>query len=207
MALKTAKKEYIDSLSKLKLNLYLFGEKVDNWVDNPIIRPSINAIAMTYKLAHEPESEGWRSPESMITGKKVNRFNSLFRGPQDMVSKVKLQRLLGQRTACCFQRCVGTHADGRRLQYHLRDRPEVRHPLPRALSQLDEVRAGQRPVPGAMTDAKGHRGLAPSQQADPDMYVHIVPRDKEGIVIRGAKAHPDLRRQFPRDAHHAHAQA
>ena len=51
MPLKTAA-EYIESLRQLKFDLYLLGEKVDNWVENPIIRPSINAVAMTYKLAH-----------------------------------------------------------------------------------------------------------------------------------------------------------
>ena len=44
-------------------------------------------------------------------------------------------------------------------------------------------------VDGAMTDVKGDRGLAPHQQADPDMYVHIVEKNDKGIVVRGAKAH------------------
>ncbi|MBP1761748.1 MAG: aromatic ring hydroxylase, partial [Firmicutes bacterium] len=39
MALKTAQ-EYVDSLRKQKLNIYMFGEKVENYVDHPIIRPS-----------------------------------------------------------------------------------------------------------------------------------------------------------------------
>ena len=103
-------KEYMESLRKLKLNLYLLGEKVENWVDNPIIRPSINAMAMTYKLAHEPENEALATTDSMLTRKKVNRFNSLFQSTDDLVKKVKLQRLLGQRTASCFQRCVGMDA-------------------------------------------------------------------------------------------------
>ncbi|GAH11400.1 unnamed protein product, partial [marine sediment metagenome] len=77
MPLKTAA-EYIESLRKLKLDLYLLGEKVENWVDNPIIRPSINAVAMTYKLAHEPKNKELATTGSMLTGKKVNRFNSLF---------------------------------------------------------------------------------------------------------------------------------
>ena len=51
MALKTAK-EYIDSLRTLGTRVYMFGEKVDNWVDHPLIRPSINCIAMTYALVH-----------------------------------------------------------------------------------------------------------------------------------------------------------
>jgi len=57
--LRTAK-DYIESLRKLKLNLYLLGEKVENWVDNPIIRPSINAVAMTYKLAMNLKMRLWQ---------------------------------------------------------------------------------------------------------------------------------------------------
>ena len=44
-------------------------------------------------------------------------------------------------------------------------------------------------VDGAMTDPKGDRGLAPSEQQDPDLYLRIVERRKDGIIVRGAKAH------------------
>jgi 4-hydroxybutyryl-CoA dehydratase/vinylacetyl-CoA-Delta-isomerase len=44
-------------------------------------------------------------------------------------------------------------------------------------------------IGGAMTDVKGDRSLSPSQQEDPDMFVHIVKRDATGIYITGAKAH------------------
>ena len=40
-----------------------------------------------------------------------------------------------------------------------------------------------------ITDAKGDRTLSPSKQDDPDLYVRIVDRDRDGIVIRGAKFH------------------
>ncbi len=43
--------EYIESLRGRKLKVYLFGELVDEPVDHPIIRPSINAVAETYDLA------------------------------------------------------------------------------------------------------------------------------------------------------------
>jgi 4-hydroxybutyryl-CoA dehydratase/vinylacetyl-CoA-Delta-isomerase len=39
-----------------------------------------------------------------------------------------------------------------------------------------------------MTDVKGHRGLSPSKQAGPDMFVHVVERGSDGIAVRGAKA-------------------
>jgi 4-hydroxybutyryl-CoA dehydratase/vinylacetyl-CoA-Delta-isomerase len=40
-----------------------------------------------------------------------------------------------------------------------------------------------------MTDPKGNRGLAPSQQADPDLYLRIVEERDDGIVVRGSKVH------------------
>ena len=53
MALMTAQ-EYIESLRKLKTRVYMFGEKIDNWVDHPMIRPSINCVAMTYAFLSSP---------------------------------------------------------------------------------------------------------------------------------------------------------
>jgi len=44
-------------------------------------------------------------------------------------------------------------------------------------------------VAGAMTDPKGDRSLPPGKQEDPDMYVHVVDKNDDGIVIRGAKMH------------------
>lgn len=42
-------------------------------------------------------------------------------------------------------------------------------------------------IAGSMTDPKGDRSKKPSQQADPDLFVHIVERREDGIVVRGAK--------------------
>ena len=187
--LKTAK-EYMESLRQLKLNLYLLGEKVENWVDHPIIRPSINAIAMTYKLAHEPENEALATTTSMLTGEKVNRFNSLFQSTDDLVSKVKLQRELGQRTACCFQRCVGM--DAINAVFSTTYETDQKHGTEyhkRFTEWLKYVQENDLCISGAMTDVKGHRSMAPSEQADPDMFVHIVERKDDGILVRGAKAH------------------
>jgi 4-hydroxybutyryl-CoA dehydratase / vinylacetyl-CoA-Delta-isomerase len=41
----------------------------------------------------------------------------------------------------------------------------------------------------AQTDVKGDRGKLPSAQDDPDLYVRIVERNDDGIVVRGAKVH------------------
>ncbi len=182
--------EYLNSLRKLDLNIYLLGEKIDNWVDNPIIRPSINAVAMTYKVAHEPEYVSLATVNDPTNGNRVNRFNSLFSGNLDLVNKVKLQRLIGQRTACCFQRCVGM--DGINAVYSTTyeiDRKYGTCYHRRFAEWLKMVQSQDLCVSGAMTDVKGDRGLSPGEQSDPDMFVRIVSENKEGIVIRGAKAH------------------
>ncbi len=188
MAIKTAK-EYLESLRKLKLDLYLFGEKVENWVDHPIIRPSINSVAMTYKLAHEPKNEALATTKSSLTGKKVNRFNALFKSTDELVSKIKMQRELGQRTGACFQRCVGMDAINAvystTFEIDQKYGTEYHQKLKEWLKYIQE---NDLCVQGAMTDVKGHRELSPSKQADPDMFVHVVDRTEDGIVIRGAKA-------------------
>ena len=102
--------QYIESLRSLKTRVYMFGEKIDNWVDHPIIRPSINCVAATYELANDPMYEDLMTATSSLTGKKINRFTHLHQSTDDLIKKVKMQRLLGQKTASCFQRCVGMDA-------------------------------------------------------------------------------------------------
>ena len=102
--------QYIESLRKLKTRVYMFGEKIDNWVDHPIIRPSINCVAMTYELAQDPQYADLMTAKSNLTGETVNRFAHLHQSTDDLRKKVKMQRLLGQKTASCFQRCVGMDA-------------------------------------------------------------------------------------------------
>ncbi len=51
MTMMTAE-QYEESLRHLNLVVYMFGKRIDNVVDDPIIRPSMNAVAKTYELAH-----------------------------------------------------------------------------------------------------------------------------------------------------------
>ena len=47
--------QYIESIRKIPMEIYMFGKKVENPVDNPILRPSLNSVRMTYDLAQMPE--------------------------------------------------------------------------------------------------------------------------------------------------------
>ena len=187
MPIRTAE-EYIESLRGRDLDVYLFGERVPEPVDHPVIRPSINAVAETYRLAEvDPELA---SAPSRLSGQRVNRFLHVTESVEDVVQQNRMQRRLGQRTGTCFQRCVGmdainalysvthdidlAHGTG----YHARFRAFVEH------MQRENYVIG-----GAMTDPKGDRSRPPSQQDDPDLFTRVVERREGGVVIRGAKMH------------------
>ena len=100
-------KQYEESLRNLNLEVYLFGKKLENVVDDPIIRPSMNAVAKTYELAQRPEYQDIMLATSHISGKKINRFTHIHQSRKNLVKKSKMGRLLGRHTGRCFQRCVG----------------------------------------------------------------------------------------------------
>ena len=93
------KNEYIESLRKLKLKVYFKGELIENPVDHPMIRPSMNSVAKTYELAEKEEYRDIMTAISNLTGKRINRFCHLHQSTDDLVKKVKMQRLMGQQTA------------------------------------------------------------------------------------------------------------
>ncbi len=180
--------DYINSLRGRNLRVFLFGELVDEPVDHPLIRPSINAVAETYDLAlREPEVA---TAESDLTGGRVNRFLHIAQSPQDLVAQNMMQRKLGQNTGTCFQRCVGMDAFNslHSVTYEI----DEKHGTPyheRLKAFLTTMQQHNYVVGGAMTDVKGDRSKAPHEQDDPDLFVHITKRNDDGIWLRGAKAH------------------
>ena len=182
--------EYIESLRKLNMEVYMFGKKVENPVDDPIIRPSLNSVAMTYELAQKEEYSELMTAKSTLTGEMINRFCHIHHSTDDLIKKVKMQRLMGQKTGACFQRCVGM--DAMNAVYSTTfdmDKELGTDYHERFLKFLEYVQKEDLVVDGAMTDPKGDRNLSPSQQSDPDLYLRIIEKREDGIVVRGAKAH------------------
>jgi len=189
MAMMTAA-QYEDSLRKLNLVVYMFGKRLKNVVDDPIIRPSMQAVARTYALAHDPEHEDIMTARSHISGKKINRFTHIHQSRDDLVKKSKMGRLLGRDTGCCFQRCVGMDAlNALSIVTYNIDQTSDRQYNRRFLDYLAYVQENDLTCDGAMTDPKGDRSLPPHKQDDPDLYLRVVAERDDGIVVRGAKAH------------------
>ncbi|GHV63407.1 4-hydroxybutyryl-CoA dehydratase [Spirochaetia bacterium] len=183
-------KEYIESIRKLNIQVYMMGKKIDNPVDDPILRPSLNSVRMTYDLAQKPEYQDLMTAVDPDTGNKVNRFLHIHRGTDDLIKKVKMQRLLGQKTAACFQRCVGMDAFNAiySTTFEIDKKCGTRY-FENFKKFLRYAQENDLTIDGAMTDPKGDRSLAPHEQADPDLYLRVVERRPDGIVVRGAKAH------------------
>ncbi|MDR2529311.1 MAG: 4-hydroxyphenylacetate 3-hydroxylase family protein [Synergistaceae bacterium] len=182
--------QYVESIRSMKTEIYMFGEKISSAADSPILRPSLNSVKATYDLAEKSEYEDLMTVTSHLTGKKINRFCHIHQSAEDLINKVKMQRLCGQKTAACFQRCVGM--DAFNAIYSTTFEVDKKYNTPyfnNFKEYLKMVQEKDLTVDGAMTDPKGDRGLAPGQQSDPDLYLRVVERRADGVVVRGAKSH------------------
>jgi 4-hydroxybutyryl-CoA dehydratase/vinylacetyl-CoA-Delta-isomerase len=183
-------KQYRDSLRLIKPAVYYMGEKVRSVADHPAFIPHVNAAALTYEMAAAPEFEELMVARSHLSGQKINRFTHIHQNHDDLVKKVKMLRAVGQQSGSCFQRCVGL--DGLNAVFSVTydlDRDNGSNYHERFVNFLREIQSGDLFVSGSMTDPKGDRSLPPSKQKDPDLYVHVVEKNRDGILVSGAKAH------------------
>jgi 4-hydroxybutyryl-CoA dehydratase/vinylacetyl-CoA-Delta-isomerase len=182
--------EYMESLRKIHPRIYYRGERIEDVTRHPATAPHVRAAAMTYALASKPNYKDLATAVSHLTGHTISRFTHVHQSVEDLIKKVKLLRVLGQKTGTCFQRCVGF--DGINAAYSVTYEVDRKHGtdyFERFKEWLIRIQDENLMVVGAMTDPKGDRSKGPAEQADPDQYVHVVDRKDGGIVIRGAKLH------------------
>ncbi len=182
--------EYIKSLRELSPIIYYKGKRIENVTRHPATAPHVRAAAMTYALASSKEYRDLATTRSHITGRTISRFTHVHQSVEDLIKKIKLFRVLGQKTGTCFQRCVGHDGINATysVAYEIDQKCGTRH-FERFKKWLTYIQDENLMVVGAMTDPKGDRSRGPADQADPDQYVHIVDRRADGILIRGAKLH------------------
>ncbi len=182
--------DYMKSLRKLNQVVYYKGKRIKDVTRHPATAPHVRSAAMTYALANDPEYKDLATATSHLTGKTISRFTHVHQNVEDLVKKVKLLRVLGQKTGSCFQRCVGL--DGINATYSVTfeiDQKYGTHYFERFKKWLTYIQEENLMVVGAMTDPKGDRSKGPAEQFDPDQYVHVVERREDGLIIRGAKVH------------------
>ena len=198
--------DYINSLRGRRMNVFFMGERVPEPVDHPVIRPSINAMAETYRLATErPELATAHSEHQRA--RRINRFLHVPTSPGDLVAKHEMQRELGRRTGTCFQRCVGLDAIGTCHSVTFDIDGKTRHRLSPALPRLPRARAGGQRRDRRRDDRPQGRplqGAAPAGRSRPVPACGAARRQRH--LRLGRQDAPDRRGQFAlADLHADHA--
>jgi 4-hydroxybutyryl-CoA dehydratase/vinylacetyl-CoA-Delta-isomerase len=182
--------DYMTSLKKLDPVIYYRGERIKDVTSHPATAPHVRSAAMTYSLANTDEHRDLATATSHLTGNVISRFTHVHQSVEDLIKKIKLLRVLGQKTGTCFQRCVGFDAINSvyTVAYEIDQKLGTDY-FERFKKWLVDIQDQNLMVVGAMTDPKGDRSKGPAQQSDPDQYVRVVKRTPDGVVIRGAKLH------------------
>ncbi|MBU4581864.1 MAG: 4-hydroxybutyryl-CoA dehydratase, partial [Proteobacteria bacterium] len=179
------KVEYIESLRKLKPTVYMFGEKIENVLDNPRLRAGIEATGATYELAEDPAYRDLIVTKSKLIDEPINRFNNPPTSVADLVARVKINRLLGRRVGTCFQRCTGQDClVALSVTTFDADRKYGTEYNKRFLDFLKYMQKNDLTANAGVTDVKGDRNLSPKEQPDKDVYLHVVEKRADGIVVR-----------------------
>ena len=189
MVIKT-KADYVKSLREQKHVVYYKGKRVEDVTTHLGFIPHINAAAKTYELALQPEHEDLMTAVSHLTGERINRFTHIHQNREDLIKKVQMMRLISHETGSCFQRCVGF--DALNALYSTTAEIDEKYGTnyhQRLIEYVKYVQKSNIMVVGGMTDTKGDRSKSPSKQSDPDQFLHVVERRKDGIVVTGAKVH------------------
>ena len=191
MAIKTPE-QYIDSIRKIKTNLFIAGKRIDDVTEHPNTKAVINAVAKTYELVLDPRYEELLTATSHLTGEKISRWCHVPRSLDDLGKRAQMNVLMSQVLGTCNVRCVGTeavhaldsvtYAMDKKLgtEYHQRFNRFLRY------MQENDLTCNE-----PQTDVKGDRSKGPLEQADPDLYLHVVEKRSDGIIVRGAKGHQE----------------
>jgi len=191
MAIKT-QEQYLESIRKTKPKVFLGGKRIDNILDDPNLKVTINVFAKTYAMAREPGYEDIFTATSHLTGEKISRWDHVPHSIDDLEKRRQMNVIMAQKTGACSARCVGTgvmHVMA--AVTHSVDEKYGTEYNKRFNDFLKYIQEEDLACNGPMTDAKGDRVKRPGLQEDPDVYVHVVEKRSDGIVVRGAKMHQE----------------
>lgn len=184
------REQYIEGLKKLKKNLYFRGEKIGR--DHEDLEQSVNVIAQTFDAAHDPETKDLFTATSHLTGETINRFCHVHQSTEDLHNKQDMTRALCRKAGYCVGRCMGTDAlnaiNSISYEADKANKGETAY-HENFLKWLENFQKNDLVGSCAQTDTKGLRMMRPSEQPDPDSYLHVVERKSDGIIVRGCKVH------------------
>lgn len=190
MALRSPE-QYRESLRDGR-NVYVAGQRVEDVTTHPIMSILVDHSAEAFQTPDDPEFRELWIARDEETDEPISRYFVVPKTAEDLRRR---SLVIEKSTARCrgmfnIVRAIGTDALFALLATADRmDRELGTHYRERVENYARLCRRQDLAMVTAQTDVKGNRALRPHEQADPDLYVRIVERRSDGIVVRGAKAH------------------
>jgi 4-hydroxybutyryl-CoA dehydratase/vinylacetyl-CoA-Delta-isomerase len=164
--------DYRSPLRARRPTVYVDGQLIESVADARALQPGINALAVTYDFARDPEKSALMTALQTPSGKTVNRMLHLNESAGDLLNKLEAVRILCQETGCA-QRYLAHDALNAIAQVSalIDDARGTKEHGARFAAYLQHVQDEDLALGIAMTDAKGDRSKRPHEQANPDTYV------------------------------------
>ncbi len=182
MALRTAA-QYLDSLRDDRV-VYYAGERIEDVVDHPHF--GLRARANAEQFGRGPEEDAATLALRTVQlpdGEPIHRWHVPPKNRDELLKFVAMEEgMPGDAHGAMTAGLSGLRILSRKM-----DAKHGTSYTPRIDAYADWYARKDMHGAFAMTDAKGDRSKPPSGQADPDLWLRVVERRKDGIVIRGAK--------------------
>jgi 4-hydroxyphenylacetate 3-monooxygenase/4-hydroxybutyryl-CoA dehydratase/vinylacetyl-CoA-Delta-isomerase len=182
--------QYRQSLVGRQVEIYAGGERLEDVTRHPLTQPGVNAVALLYDLAQDPELASLMTARSPLTGAPVHRYGHIPQSADDLLKKIQAARRAAEVSPISGLASWGVDLlSALSIVTHEMQQALGTPYYDRFLRYLRRYQAGNLWSAVGVTDVKGDRRLRPAEQEDPDLYLHVVRQTADGIVVRGAKAH------------------
>ncbi|OPL16796.1 MAG: hypothetical protein AVO39_00535 [delta proteobacterium MLS_D] len=181
--------EYRESLRDGR-RVYISGEKVDDITAHPILGISCNTIGAGYELAasSDPEIRDLFVAKHPETGEPINRLFVTPKTVEDLQNRTKIiQRAIELTGGLPFGKDIGT--DCLNAAFVVAGQMGKKEYQENATNFLEHLRKNDLHTCGAVSCVKGDRSKEPAKQKHPDYYLRVVDKNKDGIIVKGAKIH------------------
>ena len=188
MGIRTAE-QYKESLRDGR-RVYIRGEKVADITKHPILGITCDTIAAGYDLtaSKDPAVRDLFVAPHPQTGEPINRLFITPHTREDLAYRTKMiQTSIAIIGSLPFGKDIGT--DCLNAAIVVAGQMGKEQYQNNARNFLEHLRKNDYHTCGAVTCVKGDRGKEPSKQKHPDYYLHVVDKNKDGIIVKGAKIH------------------
>jgi 4-hydroxybutyryl-CoA dehydratase/vinylacetyl-CoA-Delta-isomerase len=171
--------EYLTGLVDAR-EVYYRGERVEDVTAHPELGIAARHGALDFELANDPAYTELAVTDGYSTFYAIPRSGADLRRRSSLIEASTTHG----RTLVVLLKEIGTDA-----LFALHRITHGTEGYERVEAYYRHCRDNDLSLAVAQTDVKGDRSKGPSGQADPDLYVRIVERRADGIVVRGAKVH------------------